>query len=101
MTQVDILGTGAGATITGKITKGRYDGLLFSKQDTRSTTFPDNFIVVDVKELNGDHVTAYHAVSRFKEETFSPGSFTGDHYLVLENKPLFGVILPFDDLKFQ
>jgi hypothetical protein len=99
MTQVDILGTGAGATVTGKITKRKYDGLLFSKQDIRSTSFPDNFIVVDVKELKGDHVTAYHAVSRFKEDNFSPDSVTGDYYMVLENKPLFGVVLPLDDLK--
>ena len=99
MTKVDILGTGAGVNIIGKITKGKYDGLLFSKQDTRSTAFPNNYIVVDVKEFKGGQVIA-HTVSRFKEDSFSPDSITCNHYLILENKPLFvPYSLPIDDLK--
>ena len=99
MTQVDILGIGTGATITGKSTKRKYDGLLYSKNGPRSATFPDNYLVVDVKELKGDEVTAYHSVTRFKESTFKPELISGDHYLILENKPIFSQVLPMDDLK--
>jgi hypothetical protein len=98
MKQVDILGIGQEAIIFGKKSKREYHGLLFSKNDAISSTFPDNFIIIDIKDLLGDHVTSYHSVQRFKESEYSPNSLIGEYYLILENKPLFGLVLPIDDL---
>jgi hypothetical protein len=99
MTQVDILGMGTQATISGQTTKETYEGLLFSAKGPRSATFPDNFLLVDVKTMEGNHVTEFHNVSRFKEDSFDPGTLKGEQYLIVENKPLFGHVLPMDDIK--
>jgi len=96
---IDILGTGVLATITGKITGTVYTGSLFSKNASRSAVFPDNSIIVDVKQLDENHIVDQHAVDKFNEEAFQPESIKGDHYFILEKKPQFGRVMPLDDLK--
>jgi len=97
--QIDILGTGVVATITGKITGTVYTGSLFSKNASRSAVFPDNSIAVDVKQLDENHIVDQHSVEKFNEETFQPESIKGDHYFILKKNPQFGRVMPLDDLK--
>ena len=97
--QIDILGIGVVATITGKITGTMYTGSLFSKNALRSAAFPDNSIFVDVKQLDENHIVNQHSVEKFNEGTFQPESIRGDHYLILEKNPQFGRVMLFDDLK--
>jgi len=97
--QIDILGTGVVSTITGKITGTVYTGSLFSKNASRSAVFPDNSIVVDVKQLDENHIVDQHSVEKFNEETFQPEWIKGDPYFILKKNLQFGRVMPLDDLK--
>ena len=98
MTQVDILGLGTGCTIKGVTTGRDYNGQLFSKSIKRETTFPDNYILVDVAEVENEMVTSFHTVTRLNEKEFSFEQLKGNFYLILANQPLFGRVHPMDDI---
>lgn len=96
----DIFGTGIYSTVKGRVENNLYQGLLFEKSASRSSSFPDNYIVLDVKTLKGELVEDYYSVERFIAATFSSDSLKGEHYLIIENKPLItGGVQPLDDLK--
>lgn len=99
MTQVDILGSGTGCNIKGATTGRDYNVQLFSKSIKREVTFPDDYILVDVVEVENEVVTSFHTVTRLNEKEFSPEQLKRDYYLILENKPLFSRVHPIDDIK--
>ncbi|HTS44216.1 MAG TPA: hypothetical protein VMH01_07450 [Puia sp.] len=75
----------------------KYEGLLFYKNDPLPD-FPDGSVLIDVKETNGEHVVAAHAVNSFIKEKFNKEDIRGEHYMLVENKPLFGDMLPSEDI---
>jgi len=88
-------GTGIRATVSNA---GRvYGGTLFSKNDP-TPDFPEGYLYLDVKETNVEHVLSAYAVDRFDKLTFDAKKLTGSHYMIVENRPLYGLILPMDDL---
>ncbi|HEY4324313.1 MAG TPA: hypothetical protein VGN20_10010 [Mucilaginibacter sp.] len=89
-------GTGIMATISNG--DRTYKGTLFSKNDPAPDVSND-YIVIDVKETKVEHVTAIYSVGVYNKEIFIAGQITGNYFMIVENKPIQGNILPLDDLK--
>lgn len=88
-------GTGIRATISNG--DRIYKGTLFFKNDPLPD-FPGDFVLIDVKELNGEHVVAANGARLLDRTTFSPEQITGNYYMMVEDLPLFAGISPLDDI---
>jgi hypothetical protein len=86
-------GTGIRATIANG--SRIYEGTLFSKEQSL-TDFPNGYLLIDVKETNVERVISAYSLNMLNKENF--GSLKGDHYMIVENKPLFENIQPSEDL---
>jgi len=89
-------GTGISATISNAHRK--YEGILFSKGDPLPD-LPDGYLLIDVKEVIGENVISAYAVNKLDTEKFTAQEIKGEHYMVVENKPLFGKAQPLENLK--
>jgi len=89
-------GIGIRATISNLDRK--YEGILFSKGDPLPD-LPDGYLLIDVKEVIGEHVISAYAVNKLDKENFIAQNIRGEYYMIVENKPLFEKIHPCDDLK--
>jgi hypothetical protein len=56
-------------------------------------------LLIDVKEVFGEHVVSAYAVKKRDKENFTGQNIIEEHYMVIENKPLFEKIQPLEDLK--
>jgi hypothetical protein len=97
MNQVDIFGQGIKATITGVLSGKDYEGLLLKKTDPIPQNVPSGYILIDVDEIKNEHVVTSHYIERFDAQKIN--SLKGDYYMVVENRPLFSQIQPFEDLR--
>jgi hypothetical protein len=94
------LGKGQPATgIRATIGRGErvYRGMLYHRSNT-APDYPDGFLVIDVRTTEVEHVTAFYAIGQYNKDIFDPGKIAGDHFMIVENRPLFGSIAPIDDL---
>jgi len=78
----------------------KYDGLLYYKNDPLPD-YPKGHIFLDVKETQGEQVTAIYAAGDFDSENFDAQSLKGEYFMVIENKPVFGGIVPLEDILLQ
>lgn len=90
-----IPGTGIRATISNG--KRTYEGILFSR-NAALPDFADEWILIDVKETCVEHVISSYGVSILNKENFNTQQLKGENYMVVENKPLFKVIQPLEDI---
>ncbi|HWB25719.1 MAG TPA: SRPBCC domain-containing protein [Chitinophagaceae bacterium] len=88
-------GTGIRATISNG--DRVYKGTLFFKNDPLPD-FPGDFVLIDVKELNGEHVVAANSARLLDRAAFSPEQIAGNYYMMVEDLPLFAGISPLDDI---
>jgi len=89
-------GTGIMATISNG--DRTYKGTIFSRNDP-APDFAGNHLVIDVKETNVEHVTAIYSINKYDKESFSASQIKGNHFMIVENKPITDNILPFEDLQ--
>jgi hypothetical protein len=88
-------GTGIRCTIaSGNRT---YKGTLFFKNDPLPA-LPGEYILVDVNELQGEHVVSANAVQRLDKNNFSAEQISGKYYLVVANEPVFAGVDPLEDM---
>jgi hypothetical protein len=93
--QRGIPGAGIRATISNE--DRIYKGTLYYKNDP-VPEIPNGFLIVDVKKTKVEHVVAIYGVDLFDKDAFSVRQLKGDYYMVVENKAMFGNILPLEDL---
>ncbi|MFI5153610.1 MAG: hypothetical protein ACHQET_09775 [Chitinophagales bacterium] len=74
-----------------------YEGTLFSKGET-IPDYPDEYIVVDVRESDGEEVTKSYSVEKLDKRTFDSGKIRGDYFMLIEYKPVSGKKDPLIDL---
>jgi hypothetical protein len=74
-----------------------YKGTLFFKRDPLPD-LPEEYILIDVKELRGEHVVSAYAVERLDKANFSGDHMRGAYYMLVEDKPHFGIIDPLKDI---
>jgi hypothetical protein len=74
-----------------------YEGTLFYKNDPLPE-LPDECIIVDVKEVRGEHVIASHSISKFDKQQFDAKLLKGEHFMIIENKSLFGNVQSLENL---
>jgi len=79
-------GTGIRCTISNG--DRTYKGTLFFKDDPLPD-FPEEYILIDVKELSGEHVVSSNSVQRLDKNKFSAQQIQGGQYMIVEDKPLF------------
>jgi hypothetical protein len=65
-----------------------YKGTLFFKKDPL-TDFPEEYILIDVKEIRGEHIVSANSAERLDKKSFNAQQIKGEHYLIVEDKPLF------------
>jgi len=75
----------------------KYEGLLYFKNDPLPQ-YPDGYFFIDVNETNGEQVVSAHTAAEYHKESFDPSGIRGDHFMIVENKPLFGNVLPLKDI---
>lgn len=96
----DILNTGTHYNIKGKVSNYYYEGLLYTKDDIKTATFPaGNHIIVDVAETTDTEVTKFHSVSNFIDDNIPFDILKGEKYFVIADLVRFGRVLTIDDLK--
>jgi hypothetical protein len=88
-----IPGTGIRATIANG--NHIYEGTLFSSNQSL-TEIPSDYVLIDVKDTNVERVTSAYSVKILNKENLD--TLNGNHYMIVENKPLFGNIHPLEDL---
>jgi len=88
-------GTGIRSTISNA--DRTYKGTLFFKNDPLPD-FPDEHILIDVKEISGEHVISAYSADKLNQKNFNAQQIKGKHYMVVENKPVFGNISPLEDI---
>lgn len=76
----------------------KYEGLLFSKTES-FPDFADGYVLLDVRENNGERVLSIHSADLLDARTMNPAELRGDYYMVLENRPVHGSIPPLEDLR--
>jgi len=76
----------------------KYEGLLFAKTEP-FPDFADGYVLLDVRENSGERVLSVYSVDTLNTKTVDPGSIRGDYYMVVENRPVHGKILPLEDLR--
>jgi hypothetical protein len=70
---------------------------LFFKSDA----LPDvagEYILIDVRTLDGEHVIAANSVIRLNKAAFSTEDLRGNYYMIVEDTPAFENINPYEDL---
>ena len=87
-------GTGIMATIARD--NRIYKGTLFSKEQAL-TDFRDGYLLIDVKDTNVERVTSSYSIQVLNKENFQ--KLKGNHYMIIENKPVSGEIQPMEDLQ--
>jgi len=75
----------------------RYAGLLYFKNDPLPDYVHDYFFI-DVKETKGEEVLSAYKAAAYDKKNFDPGCLMGEYFMVVENKPLVGGILPLHDI---
>ena len=75
----------------------RYEGLLYFKNDPLPDYVHDYFFI-DVKETKGEEVLSAYNAAAYDKKNFDPGCLTGEYFMIVENKPLVGDILPLHDI---
>jgi hypothetical protein len=75
----------------------KYEGLLYFKNDSLPD-YPDGFIYVDVKATKGECVTSAYNVGKYNKTTFNPSLLKGEHFMIIENKPLYNNLSPLKDI---
>lgn len=88
-------GTGIRCTISSG--NRTYKGTLFFKNDPLPD-LPGEYILIDVKELQGEHVVSSNVVQKLDKNIFSPEQIRGKYYMVVEYKPVFEGVDVFHDL---
>lgn len=76
----------------------KYEGLLYSRTEA-FPDFADGYVLIDVRENSGERVLSVHSVSVLNLKAMSPNELKGDYYMVLENRPTHGNLLPMEDLR--
>jgi len=96
----DILNTGTHYNIKGKLSSYYYEGLLFTRDDIKTVTFPKGkHIIVDVAETTDTEVTKFHSISTFVDDNIPFDTLKGEKYFVIADLVRFGRVLTIDDLK--
>ncbi len=88
-------GTGIFANISNG--ERKYEGLIYFKHDPLPD-YPVGFFFIDVKETKGEQVTAAFSAGDYYKEQFNPGQLKGEHFMIVENKPVYDTISPFEDI---
>ena len=88
-----------GSGIFSNISNGdrRYEGLLYFKNDP-VPEYPGGYFFIDVKETQGEKVTAAYDAAEYRQEEFDPERMRGQYFMVVENQPLYGNIFPLKDI---
>lgn len=74
-----------------------YNGLLFFKNDPLPD-YPEGHLFIDVKETNGEQIISAYKADEFRKEEFNAQSIKGDYFMIIENKPRYGDIIPLEDI---
>ena len=88
-------GTGIRCTISAG--DRTYKGTLFFKNDPLPD-LPEEYILIDVKELLGEHVVSSNSVQRLDKKKFSAEQIKGKQYMIVEDKPVFLNNHPLEDI---
>ena len=75
----------------------KYEGLLYFKNDPLPQ-YQGDYFFIDVKETDGERVTSAYTAAEYHKETFDPGHIRGEYFMIVENRPLYGNILPINDI---
>lgn len=75
----------------------KYEGLLYFKNDPLPQ-YQGDYFFIDVKETDGERVTSAYTAAEYCKETFDPVSIMGEYFMIVENRPLYGNILPINDI---
>jgi hypothetical protein len=76
---------------------GMYEGLLYERHNTLPA-FAEGCILVDVKEIKGEHVISAYSARVLHADSFDANHLAGEHYMLVENKQWFENTNPVDDI---
>lgn len=75
----------------------KYEGLLYFKSDPLPD-YDKGYFFIDVKETRGEEVLSAYAAAYYDKKSFDPNGIRGEYFMIVENKPFFGDILPLPDI---
>lgn len=76
----------------------KYEGLMFPKAESYPD-FADGYVLLDICENCGERVVSIHSAGVLDIRTMDSRELNGEYYMVVENRPVHGNILPMDDLR--